>query len=170
MMEMNERDDPMWKRRNQRGQEMVELGIVLLFFLTLVGGIMLFGQAFMVANMITHAARDGARLAASWTNRGTCGALNTADAGPSGPLVKAVNDRIRTVSAQTFTVTITQSPAVSATTPCAAAPEPTVVVNVQGCVPFIFNMFGFGSVGCPNGMAVNRNVTFDDELRGTFGG
>jgi hypothetical protein len=41
-----------------------------------------------------------------------------------------------------------------------------VKVNVTGCVPYIFNIPGFGSAGCPGGFAVNRDVIFNDELRG----
>src|SRR5690242_17639237 len=59
-------------RPTERGQELVELGILVVLFILLVGGVMQFGHAFMVANMITHAARDGARLSASWAGRGAC--------------------------------------------------------------------------------------------------
>src|SRR5882672_12608844 len=58
--------------RDERGQEMIEMGIAIILFILLVGGVMQFGHAFMVANSITQAARDGARLAASWAGRGAC--------------------------------------------------------------------------------------------------
>jgi Flp pilus assembly protein TadG len=160
----------MKNRSNQRGQEMAELGISMVVLLGLVGAIMAFGYAFAVANMVTHAARDGARLAASWANRGQCGAIAGSDLNPSGPIGKMVTDKIATISDVTFTVTITQNPTVGAP-PCTlpAGTVPTVTVNVQGCVPYIFNFFDKGSKGCANGMAVNRDVTFDDELRSAFG-
>ena len=49
---------------NQRGQALAETGIAITLLLLLVMGVIEFGRAFMVANMITHAARDGARSAA----------------------------------------------------------------------------------------------------------
>ena len=39
-----------------------EMGIVVALFVTLVMGTIEFGRAWMIANMITHAARDGARI------------------------------------------------------------------------------------------------------------
>ena len=124
---------------------------------------MQFGHAFMVSNMITHAARDGARLGASWAGRGACQQLTNTQ-----PIVDAVKSRLATVSGTTFTVTVTQVPALdsAATPPCpATGGTPTVKVNVQGCVPYIFNIKAFGSTGCAGGFSVNRDVTFDDELR-----
>jgi len=49
--------------RNRRGAAMVETAIVLPIFLILVLGIIEFGRALMVANMVTNAAREGARMA-----------------------------------------------------------------------------------------------------------
>ena len=158
----------MTKIHNQRGQAVVETGIVIVLFLLLVGGVMQFGHAFMVANMITHAARDGARLAASWQSRGGCGQLLNTSA-----IQTAVQNAIATVSAETFTVTVNQTPSVTATSPPCSAPgtTPSVTVNVTGCVPYIFNILNLGTP-CGSGgrgFQVNRTVTFDDELRGTFG-
>jgi Flp pilus assembly protein TadG len=147
----------------QRGQELVELGIIVTLFIFLVGGVMEFGYAFMVVNMITHAARDGARLAASWADRGACQQINNIQ-----PIKDAVTTRIATVTGQTFTVTMSQQPAVTNASPPCTAPRttPTVKVNVNGCMPYIFNIPGFSSGGCSNGFKVNRDIIFDDELRG----
>jgi Flp pilus assembly protein TadG len=139
------------------------MGIAIVLFILLVGGVMQFGHAFMVANSITQAARDGARLAASWADRGACQQLQNTNA-----IVTNVNNQIATVTAVTFTVNVSQTPAVgaSATPPCAAAgTTPTVNVNVNGCVPYIFNILGLGDATCSGGFAVNRTVTFADELR-----
>jgi len=159
----------MRNRHDQRGQELAELGIIIVLLVLLAGGVIQFGHAFMVANMITHAARDGARLAASWTSRGLCGQItNTAD------IQTAVTNRIATVTDQTCTVAVSQNPPVDA----AAAPPncpassttPSVVVTVNNCcIPYIINILGFSS-GCSGGFAVSRSVVFDDELRATFGG
>jgi Flp pilus assembly protein TadG len=138
----------MRRRSNEAGQELVELGITILLFMVLASGVIMIGHAFLVANMITHAARDGARLAASWADRGGCQQLNNV-----APIRQAVLDRIATVSTQTFTVDITQNPTVSATNPPCVNPGTTPTVAV-------------GSAGCPNGFSVNRTVVFDDEFRG----
>ena len=66
------------------------------------------------------------------------------------------------------TVAVDQVPAVGAgaVPPCAApGTTPTVTVNVTGCVPYVFNILGFGDTGCAGGFAVNRTVTFGDDLR-----
>ena len=46
----------------QRGQALAEMGFVILLFVVLTLGIIDFGRMFMVLNVITHAARDGARI------------------------------------------------------------------------------------------------------------
>ena len=53
-------------RRNKharRGAVMVEMALVLPLFLMLVLGIIEFGRAMMVANLVTNSAREGARMA-----------------------------------------------------------------------------------------------------------
>jgi Flp pilus assembly protein TadG len=156
----------MHKRARQNGQELIELGIVVTLFILLVAGIMQFGHAFMVANMVTHAARDGARLAASWADRGVCQQLQNYQT----PIETAVRNRIASVVgssvASGLNVNISQLPSPSGTTPCATpGTTPTVTVNVTGCVGYLFNVFGFSSGGCTNGFHLDRSVTFDDELR-----
>src|SRR5437870_28184 len=49
---------------NQRGQALVETGIVILGLVLLLIGIVEMGRAWMILNMITHALGDGARMAA----------------------------------------------------------------------------------------------------------
>jgi hypothetical protein len=51
-------------RKGQRGQALAEMGLVILLLVVMLFGIIEFGRMFMIANMITHAARDGARFAA----------------------------------------------------------------------------------------------------------
>ena len=72
---------------------------------------------------------------------------------------------------QTFTVTVDQQPGPITTTspPCSPAPDatPTVTVNVNGCVPYLFNILGLSSGGCTGGFKVNRTVSFADERRGS---
>ena len=49
---------------NQRGQALAETGIVIVLLLLVILGVVECGRAFMVTNMIVHAAREGARSAA----------------------------------------------------------------------------------------------------------
>jgi hypothetical protein len=166
------------QRWNQRGQELVELGITIVLFMTIALGVITFGHAFMAANMITHAARDGARVAATWPQRGPCGAL--CDGGSctppftsqSNPIIQVVKNEISTVlgstAAGTFTYTVSQNPIPPTVTPCGSPPPtPTVTVNVNGCVPWAIPFLLPVSVGTPcngsTGFAVNRTIVFHDE-------
>ncbi len=47
----------------RRGAAMVEMALVLPIFVTVMLGIVEFGRGFMVANLVTNAAREGARQA-----------------------------------------------------------------------------------------------------------
>jgi Flp pilus assembly protein TadG len=51
-------------KRDPRGQSVVEFALVLPILLLVVFGITEFGRALMTANMLTQAAREGARVAA----------------------------------------------------------------------------------------------------------
>ena len=55
-------DDASGTIADERGQALVEMGIVVVLLVTLVMGTIEFGRAWMIVNMITHAARDGARI------------------------------------------------------------------------------------------------------------
>lgn len=50
-------------RWSRRGAALVETALVLPIFLMLIFGIIEFGRALMVSNMVTNAAREGARIA-----------------------------------------------------------------------------------------------------------
>jgi Flp pilus assembly protein TadG len=54
---------PETRCRQRRGAALVEMAIVLPIFLLVSLGIIEFGRALMVANLITNSAREGARLA-----------------------------------------------------------------------------------------------------------
>jgi Flp pilus assembly protein TadG len=151
------------QRETERGQALAETAIVIVVLVLLVMGIIEFGRAWMVINMITHAARDGARTAAvlAQSSRGTCGSI-TSDYGPiAGPVgTGLVLSEINNVMPPTdLTVTISQSPPVASATPCPTpASLPMVTVTVNGTVPYIFNLVG-------TNFSVNRSVTFLDEGR-----
>ena len=174
----------MRQRARQRGQELVEFGITIILFMTIALGVITFGHAFMVANMITHAARDGARVGASWATRDTnsCGRLPSTitTAGASNPIETLVKNELRTVYADvaSFNVSVCQGNTGSETCPpgvtvpdapnCGSPTTPVVIVNVQGCVPFLMNIFALGTScsGGARGFTVNRSVWFRDEKRG----
>src|SRR5947208_15538743 len=65
----------MGKTRRERGQALIETAISILLFLGVTLALVTFGHAFMVVNMITHAAQDGARLVATWPYPGACNAI-----------------------------------------------------------------------------------------------
>ncbi len=146
----------------QRGQELAELGIAVVLLMIVALGLLQFGHAWMVLNMITHAARDGARLAASWVDRGACEQINN-----DTQIKQAVNHRIATVTAETFDVQVSQNPPVTSASPPCAPPgtTPTVTVTVDGCVTYPFNILKFSSGGCASGFKVHRTVSFADEFR-----
>ena len=150
-------------RHAQKGQDLVEFGIIIVPFVALALGVVTFGHAFMVANMITHAARDGARLAATWPTRGACQRLDNSN---TAAIQTTVRNEISTVTGGTFTVNVTQNPVQPTTPPCTTSTTPLVVVTVSGCVPYVFPILPAAlGVDCNGrkGFNVNRSVTFHDE-------
>src|SRR5438132_10927300 len=68
-------------RRNQSGQSLVELGVVVTLFITLTLGAVEFGYAFMALHTITQASSAGARYASALDvagSRRTCGVITAA--------------------------------------------------------------------------------------------
>jgi len=151
----------MTRGRNQRGQELIELGIGLVGFMAATLGLLTFGHAWMAANMIAHAARDGARLAATWPDRGTCGVLTNTTS-----IQSTVQSEIATVLGGMFQVHVSQNPQPAGAAPCGTPSTPTVQVNVTGCVPWLFPIMPSGlGVSCngQQGFTVNRTIVLDDE-------
>jgi hypothetical protein len=152
-------------RRSRRGQALVETGLIIVLFLAIALGLVKFGHAVAVANMISHATRDGAYMASTWSSRGTCGVItNTTD------LVNQVRTDIAAVvgtgAANSFAVTVGQSPAPAGATPCSRPPAPLVTVNVSGCVPYLFPILPFAvgtNCGGVLGFSVNTTMVHLDE-------
>ena len=65
----------MGKTRSERGQALIETAISILLFLGVTLALVTFGHAFMVVNMITHAARDGARPSVAFLAATVCAAV-----------------------------------------------------------------------------------------------
>jgi Flp pilus assembly protein TadG len=119
--------------------------VVLLFMLFM--GTVEFGRAWMISNMITHAARTGARTAAVTppSNRNSSGTITNTSA-----IQTQVLTQIQNVVATTgFTVNVTQ-PTIGGV--------PMVQVTVNAAVPYLFNLAG------PT-FQVARTATFRDEGR-----
>lgn len=141
---------------NARGQAIAEAGIVVLLLVLLLFGVIEFGRGFMVANMVTNAARVGARMASltPTSERDANGLLLD-----TTPIEDAVRDFIANADpaaqfASSLNVDIVQTDGT----------VPTVEVRVSGDVPFIF---GFpqlgGGGGTPTTFTVDRSVTFPDQ-------
>jgi len=135
-------------RKRTRGQALAEMGFVIVLLVILAMGIMEFGRAWMVANMITHAARDGARAAATFANRNAdCSIADT-----SGISDRVINQIASVMDTATISsVDVSQS---------VQAGIPVVEVQVTGSVPYMFNIVG-------SSFEVSRTVTFRDEGCGT---
>lgn len=129
------------RRPRQQGQALAEMGFVILLFVVLMFGIIDLGRMLMVLNVITHAARDGARMAA----------VTPPDRwGAEATLVQdRVKDQIATVTTSEFDVTPSCS---------VVNGRPSVSVTVKGSEPYLFN---FSSIGLWGGeVEVTRVATF----------
>ena len=161
-------------RRRRRGQALVETGIVIVLFVMLAVGAVTFGYAMAVANMISHAARDGAQMAATWPTRGVCGGITTY----TDLTDQVTRDMAAMLGAQAgspyLAVNVIQTPTPNAATPCNRPQTPLIAVNVQGCVtylmpvPILANLNILGGllgVNCHGqlGFSVNTTQTLLDE-------
>jgi len=142
----------MLRRRDRaRGQALAELGIVIVLFVFLGLGIIEFGRAWMIINMVTHAARDGARAAAALppASRDSSGHVTA-----WGPIEASVESYIQDNTGQTMTATGISTADVGGV--------PMVALQVEGQVDWLFfhTPLGFGPT-----FEVNRIVSFRDEGR-----
>src|SRR5262249_10456393 len=121
---------PGGRRSRQRGQELAEMGIVIILLAFLTMGIIEFGRIFMLGNMITSATRDAARVAATTSNRAGC-------APNSGPLLALVQGQLQNVG---ITSGISVTP--NRTT---LSGINVVTVTTQVTIPYLFNLPGVGT-------------------------
>src|SRR6266481_3823095 len=127
-------------RRNQAGQSLVELGVVVALFITITLGAVEFGYAFMALHTITQASSAGARYASALDvgSRGTCGVITAA--GKSDVQGRVTSQIGGVVNTTNVAVTQTPTPATpTPPTPCPIITEiPTVTVTVTGSIPYLF--------------------------------
>jgi Flp pilus assembly protein TadG len=128
------------------GQALAETGIVITLLMILSLGLVEFGRAWMIGNVLTHATRDGARAAAVMPagNRDSSGNILSTAA-----ISTLVENQIATVVSASPSVTVSQG---------STSGLPVVTVNVSVDVPYIFNLVG-------TGFTMTRSVTFRDEGR-----
>lgn len=137
--------------RDERGQALIETGLVILILVFFLFAVIEFGRAFMVSNVMTNAARIGARLAsiAPASQRDGNGLLLGSY---KTTIENAVRDEVAALDAgfgPTINVLVTQ----------VDGPPPTVRVDVDGNLPAIFNYLSTTS------FPIDRSVTFPDQGR-----
>lgn len=142
----------------QGGQALVELAFGITLFMLLALGIIEFGRVLMIDNVITHAARHGARAGSVIPPTGRSNGMFT-NASITN-LQTAVRDQLKTAvgtsGANGFGVAVTQ-PTISGMN--------MVQIQVTGSIPYLFSPFLFSTSGSPPGLTINRTVTFRDEGR-----
>jgi Flp pilus assembly protein TadG len=130
----------MRRRSGARGQALAEMGIVVVLLVMILMGIVEFGRMLMLTNMVVHAARDGARIAAVT---------------PGSDFSDAENhtmDLLATAGLNNLTATATQNVG-------GAGGVTTVTMTVQGELDYLF--IGFAGGG-PT-LQLSRSVTFRKE-------
>jgi Flp pilus assembly protein TadG len=137
----------------QRGQALAEMAFVVVLLVMLSLGIIDFGRMLMVQNVITHAVRDGARIAA--LTKDTDWGGFTMSGAPLTTVRNRIRDQLSTVMSTSDATTIANTAVVTRTNTGLPTGE-TASVNVTGSVPFIFSFPGVwgGTV------AVNRTATY----------
>jgi len=136
--------------RGQRGQALAEMGMVVLLFTVITLGIVDFGRMLMILNVITHAARDGARAAAviprsEWSG----GALSS---GMQAIVQERVQSQLETVMTQGDAGGFTVTPLLVD----AGAAGEEVSVTVSGTVEYLFGFSGIWG----GDVTVDRVATF----------
>jgi Flp pilus assembly protein TadG len=141
--------------RNQKGQALTELGIVVALLITITLGAVEFGYTFFAFHMVTQATAAGARAASVLQvgSRGPCGGIT--DPSSIQNLVLSQIGSVATVSSSNITVQQFDScpgnapcgPSCSGTPgtavgSCASPPPttPVVCVTVKGTIPSIFGL------------------------------
>jgi Flp pilus assembly protein TadG len=132
-------------RFRERGQALVETALVAPFLLVLLLGIIEFGRAWMVSNMITHEARHWARIAATASNRDSTGAIDASS------IAANAHADIQAATGLDLPVTAQQTQINGIW---------MVQVHVTGNVAYLF-----GVIPGVTGFSADRTVTFRDEGR-----
>jgi TadE-like protein len=148
---------------DQRGQGLIEMGMVVALFVILSIGIIEFGRVFMLGNMVTHTARDAGRAAAiiGASYRNPDGSFLDPDAVRTAVWTQVVEPELQSVldptSLASFSVSdLQQLP--DPADPLNPGDIPRVQLTLTGQLHYIFNLVG-------NTIDVSRTVSFRDEGR-----
>jgi Flp pilus assembly protein TadG len=133
---------------------LAELGMTIVLFMLLSLGIVEFGRILMIVNVVTHAARDGARSAAVVPASGRIAGTIQNWSG----IEAQVTNQIANVTTVGFTVTHGQP------TDGGIPMVEVTVTATGGGVPYLFAPFLFPGLGS-NTLPVTRTVRFRDEGR-----
>ncbi len=144
--------------RDCRGQALTETAIVVVLLVLLSLGIIEFGRAFMVLNMVTHAARDGARAAAvvPTASRDANGIINST---AQTAIKDQVKNEMKAVLGSAVDTICPDCVTISQPDPTTTGNIPVVRISIDMDVPYIFNLVGAGT------FKADRQVTFRDEGR-----
>ena len=131
--------------RNERGQALVETGLVMIALVVLFLGIIEFGRMWMVANMINHSLRDGARMAAVSPYRNNTGGVTNLD-------------QIRTQTESEINTVLGTSTCSNCVQFTSSTQNGIPIMTSRAVIdiPFVFGLFGAT-------LHVDRSVTFRDE-------
>lgn len=136
--------------RNQRGQALVEAGLVVSFLVLTSLGLVEFGRAFMISNVLTHALRDGARQAAvvPASQRDSNGFITDST---------AIKTRVKDIMKQVLDTSTVNGINVAVSQQAENGIN-TVKVTATGNIPYTFKVVA-------NSFPINRSVSFRDEGR-----
>ena len=141
------------RRLGESGQALIETGMVLLIIIPLTIGVIEFGRAFLVENMITNAARDAARTA-SVVKSGDRDANGMITAAMKTTIATQMRNQIRNVLSADDIAGLNVIDVDQVT----VGGLNVVQATISGQVPYIFNLVG-------QNFPVKRVVVFRDEGR-----
>jgi Flp pilus assembly protein TadG len=141
------------RRDGERGQALVEMGIVVLLLFTLTMGVLELGRAWLILSAITNAARAGARSAALTPATGRSPLTHLITGATQSSVGTAVKTQILNATGVTLPLpTVNPQADVNGV--------PMVAVTVTGTVPYLFQIPPFNTP-----MSLSKTVAFRDEGR-----
>ena len=135
-------------RKEQHGQALVELGMVVTLFVLVTLGVVEFGYDFLAFHVVTQATSAGARAASLLQHPcGTAG-FTSAQQSQIDSLVRSQVGGVATIPTGTSGIAVTE-------TGCGTIPQVTVTVNAS--IPHLFGLVSSGA------LSITRTATFRDE-------
>jgi hypothetical protein len=148
-------------RRDEGGQALAEMGIVVTLITFMALGIIEFGRAWMIANVVTNAARDGARAASTLPLADRIqGGSRAGEIDTASPDWVAIQQQIRSDIASVY-VDATPPQVILDTDVDPNSTVKMISVTIVDDVNWLF----LGSMLGGSRFHVQRSVTFRDEGR-----